>query len=35
MIIADRLSKLGRAVPLAGITATDVFSAFCRDWTSV
>ena len=31
----DRFSKLVRAVPLAGITATDVSSAFCRDWISV
>jgi len=35
MIIVDRFSKLVRAVPLAGITATDVSSAFCRDWISV
>jgi len=35
LIIVDRFSKLVRAVPLAGITATDVSSAFCRDWTSV
>jgi len=33
--IVDRISKLVRAVPLAGITATDVSSAFCRDWISV
>jgi len=35
LIIVDRFSKLVRAVPLAGITATDVSSAFCRDWISV
>ena len=35
LIIVDRFYKLVRAVPLAGITATDVSSAFCRDWTSV
>ena len=31
LIIEDRFSKLFRAVPLAGMTATDVSSAFCRD----
>jgi len=31
LIIVDRFSKLVRAVPLAGITATVVSSAFCRD----
>ena len=35
LIIVDRFSKLVRADPLAGITATDVSSAFCRDWISV
>jgi len=35
LISVDRFSKLVRAVPLAGITATDVSSAFCRDWISV
>jgi len=35
LIIADRFSKLVRAIPLAGITATDVSSAFCRDSISV
>ena len=35
LIIVDRFSQLVRAVPLAGITATDVSSAFCRDWISV
>jgi len=35
LIIVDRFSKLVRAVPLAGITATDVSSAFCRDWIFV
>jgi len=35
LIIVDRFSKLLRAVPPAGITATDVSSAFCRDWISV
>jgi len=35
LIIVDRFSHLVRAVPLAGITATDVSSAFCRDWISV
>jgi len=35
LIIVDRFSKLVRAVPLAGITATDVSSAFCRDWISM
>ena len=31
LIIVDRFSRLLRAIPLAGITATDVSSAFCRD----
>jgi len=31
LIIVDRFSQLVRAVPLAGITATNVPSAFCRD----
>jgi len=31
LIIVDRFSKLVRAVPLAGITATDVSSALCWD----
>jgi len=35
LIIFDRFSKLVRAVPPAGVTATDVSSAFCRDWISV
>jgi len=35
LIIVDRFSKLVRTVPLAGITATDVSSAFCREWISV
>ena len=35
LIIIDRFSKLVLAVPLAGITATDVSSAFCRDRISV
>jgi len=35
LIIVDRFSKLVRAVPLAGITAMDVSSAFFRDWISV
>jgi len=35
VIIVDRFSKLVRAVPLAGINATDVSSAFCRDWIYV
>jgi len=35
LILVDRFSKLERAVPLAGITATDVSLAFCRDWISV
>jgi len=35
LIIVDRFSKLVRAVPLAGITATDVSSALCWDWISV
>ena len=35
LIIFDRFSKPERAVPLAGVTATDVLSAFCRDWISV
>jgi len=35
LIIVDRCSKLIRDVPLAGITATDVSSAFCRAWISV
>jgi len=35
LIIVDRSSMLVRAVPLAGITATDVSSALCRDWISV
>jgi len=35
LIIVDRFSKLVRAVPLDGITATDVSSAFRRDWISV
>jgi len=35
LIIVDWFSQLVRAVPLAGITATDVSSAFFRDWISV
>jgi len=35
LIIVDRFSKLVRAVSLAGITATDVSSALCRDWIFV
>jgi len=35
LIIEDRFSQLIRGVPLAGITATDVSSALCRDWMSV
>ena len=35
MIIVDWFSKLVRAVPLVGVTATDVSSAFFRDWISV
>jgi len=35
LIIVDRISKLVRAVPPAGITATDVSLAFCRDSISV
>jgi len=35
LITVDRFSKLIRAVPVAGITATDVLSEFCRDWISV
>jgi len=35
LIIVDRFSKLVRAVPLAVLTATDVSSAFFRDWISV
>jgi len=35
LIIIDCFSKLVRAVPLAGITATDVSSVFFRDWISV
>jgi len=35
LIIVDRFSKLDRAVPLAGITETNVSSAFCRDLNSV
>jgi len=35
LIIVDRFSKLVRAVPLAGVTATDVSSAFCRVWISL
>jgi len=35
LIMVDRFSKLVRAVPLDGITSTDVSSAFCRDWISV
>jgi len=35
LIIVDQFSKLVRAVPLDGITATHVSSAFCRDWISV
>jgi len=35
LIVVDRFSKLVRDVPLAGITATDVSSAFFRDWISV
>jgi len=35
LIVVDRFSKLLRAVPLAGIIATDVSSAFFRDWISV
>jgi len=35
LIIVDRFFKMVRAVPLSGITATDVSSAFCRDWISV
>ena len=35
LIIVDRFSKLVRAVPLAGITATDISSAFFRNWISV
>ena len=34
-IIFDRFSKLVRAVVLAGTTATDVSSAFFRDWIAV
>ena len=34
MVIVDRFSMLVRAVLLAGITATDVSSALCRDRTS-
>jgi len=33
--IFDRFSKLVRAVPVSGITATDVSLAFCRDCISV
>jgi len=35
LIIVDRFSKLFRAVDLARFTATDVSSAFFRDWISV
>jgi len=35
LIIVDRFLKLVRAVPLTGITATDVSAAFCRDWISL
>ena len=35
LIIFDRFSKLIRAEPQAGVTATDVSSAFFRDWISV
>jgi len=35
LIIVDRFSKLVRAIPLAGITAADISSAFCRDWVAV
>jgi len=34
-MIVDRFSKPERAVPLAGVNATDVSSAFFRDWISV
>jgi len=34
-IIVDRFTKLVRAVPRATTTATDVSSAFCRDWITV
>jgi len=35
LIIMDRFSRLVQAFPQAGISATDVSSAFCRDWISV
>jgi len=35
LIIVDRFSELVRAVPLAGVTATDGSSAFCPDWIYV
>jgi len=35
LIMVHLLSKLVRAVSLAGITATDASSQFCRDWNSV
>jgi len=35
LIIVDRFTKLVRAIPMTSISATDVASAFCRDWISV
>jgi len=35
LIIVDRFSELVRANPLAGLTATDISSVFCRDCISV
>jgi len=35
LIVVDWFLKVVQAIPLAGITATDVSSAFGRDWISV